>query len=281
MGHFPHYVTKLGWAPGIRNFGEHSAYLDPYCCINSHDSKKHHPFRISHDISAGAFAERVWRMCGFWFRFRAATCSRLPVATFAKFEYDFDCAEIGSYLADPDSHYKDRLRRRNQLQSIAERERATLGVPTHDSNTQPLFDTWLYCHTEEENRLYNTTNSNPQPTTCTAIGGGGDDDSGDNGAAAIADSIIDGIISYAVDSRDPAYWLDPANWIDPAPAYANPDYAAARAKASARVMVNLRSSSRSPCDVPAAAPAPAAAHNPGISHDSMEPWWSEVHAAAH
>ena len=103
-----------------------------------------------------------------------------------------------------------------------------------------MFDTWLYCHTEEENRLYNTTNSNPQPTTCTAIGGGGDDDSGDNGAAAIADSIIDGIISYAVDSRDPAYWLDPANWIDPAPAYANPDYAAARAKASARVMVNLR-----------------------------------------
>ena len=46
-------------------------------------------------------------------------------------------------------------------------------------------------------------------------------------------------------------------------------------------LVNLRSSSRSPCDVPAAAPAPAAAHNPGISHDSMEPWWSEVHAAAH
>ena len=39
-----------------------------------------------------------------------------------------------------------------------------------------------------------------------AIGGGGD-----NGAAAVADSIIDGIIGYVVDSRDPAYWLDPAN----------------------------------------------------------------------
>ena len=38
-------------------------------------------------------------------------------------------------------------------------------------------------------------------------------------------------------------------------------------------MVNLRSSSRGPCDVPAT--AHAAVCNPDISYDSEDPWWVE------